>query len=308
MYNVLKRVAPHYFKRSKVKYHIIVNGAKLRGRNAKKLKAVEEIFAAANVDYTVRRTERKGHESEIAREITSSSSGNCIVAMGGDGTLHKILNGFESFTDNCMALIPLGTGNDFAAAAGIPRNVKKAAALILEREAKYTDFIELSNGLRSINAVGTGIDVDVLKRVYDKNGRKKSTYLHGFLMSVIRFESIKYTVSCDGCEQSSRGLIALIGNGRQIGGGIKVCPDANISDGLMDVLIIDYLSKGKLLGALIKLLRGKINKIKQVTAVKCKSVKFTLHSGEGTLQADGELYDGVPFEARIVTDTLKFVY
>lgn len=291
-----------------MKYHIIVNGAKLRGKNAKKLKAVEEIFSAAGLDYTVRRTERKGHETEIAREITSGSSDNCIIAMGGDGTLHKILNGFENFENNCMALIPLGTGNDFATAAGIPRDAKKAAEMIIAKAPKNIDYIELSNGLRSINAAGAGIDVEVLKHVYDKNGRKKSTYLHGFIMSVIKFKSINYTVNYDGKEQSSHGLIALVGNGRQIGGGIKVCPEADIADGYLDVLIIDYLSKAKLLGAFIKLMRGKINKIKQVTAVRCKSVKFTLLDGDSTIQADGELYDGVPFEAHIVENKLKFVY
>lgn len=290
-----------------MKYHIIVNGAKLRGKNAKKLKAVEEVFSAAGLEYKVYPTERKGHETELAKSITRNTEDiNCVIAMGGDGTLHKILNGIENLENTRMALIPLGTGNDFATSASVPKDVKKAARLIAESEPREIDYIELSNGLRTLNAVGTGIDVDVLKRVYDKNGRKKSTYLHGFIVSLIKFKSIEYSVKYDGGEFKSRGIIALAGNGRQIGGGIKVCPDADVADGYMDLLVLDYISKIKLLGAFIKLMRGKINKIKQVTAVKCKSVSFTLPDGGRTLQADGELYDGAAFEARIVEKGLKF--
>lgn len=226
--------------------------------------------------------------------------------MGGDGTLHKVLNSFENFENNCLALIPLGTGNDFAAAAGIPRNVKKAAKLIATKNAGFVDFIEFSNGLRSVNAAGAGIDVDVLNRVYDRDGRKKSSYFRAFVKSLIKFESIDYTVNYDGNERTSHGLIAIVGNGRQIGGGIKVCPAADVADGMLDVLIIDYISRIKLIGAFTMLMLGKLDKVKQVTAAKCKSVTFTF-GGSRTVQADGELYDGIKFEARIVENKLKFI-
>lgn len=290
-----------------MKYHIIVNGDKLRGRNKKKLKTVEEIFTRAGLDYTVHATRQVGHEKQLAEQITGGGGENCLVVMGGDGTLHKVLNGFENFENNCLALIPMGTGNDFAASAKIPRNVKKAAEIIVKGRAGYVDFIEFSNGLRSINAAGTGIDVDVLNHIYDDKGRKKYSYLHAFIKSLIRFESIKYTVNYDGNIQSSRGLIALVGNGKQIGGGIKVCPDADIADGMLDVLIIDYISKIKLLGAFTLLMLGKLNRVKQVTAVRCKNVSFTLENGERALQADGELYENLTFETHIVSGKLKFV-
>lgn len=289
-----------------LKYHVIVNGAKLRGKNARKLRAAEKIFSGAGLDYTVHRTERKDHESEITKAVTGGGGENCIIVMGGDGTLHKVLNSFENFENNCLALIPLGTGNDFAAAAGIPRNVKKAAKLIATKNAGFVDFIEFSNGLRSINAAGAGIDVDVLNRVYDRDGRKKSSYFRAFVKSLIKFESIDYTVNYDGNERTSHGLIALVGNGRQIGGGIKVCPAADVADGMLDVLIIDYISRIKLIGAFTMLMLGKLDKVKQVTAAKCKSVTFTF-GGSRTVQADGELYDGLKFEARIVENKLKFI-
>ena len=67
-----------------LKYHVIVNGAKLRGKNARKLKAAEKIFSGAGLDYTVHRTERKGHESEITKAVTGGGGENCIIVMGPD--------------------------------------------------------------------------------------------------------------------------------------------------------------------------------------------------------------------------------
>ena len=287
-------------------YHIIVNGFNADEKSKNKLETVKRVFAVAGKEVTFYETQRAGHAKEIAARLTAGGTFAHIVAMGGDGTLHKVLNSFENFENNCLALIPLGTGNDFAAAAGIPRNVKKAAKLIATKNAGFVDFIEFSNGLRSINAAGAGIDVDVLNRVYDRDGRKKSSYFRAFVKSLIKFESIDYTVNYDGNERTSHGLIALVGNGRQIGGGIKVCPAADVADGMLDVLIIDYISRIKLIGAFTMLMLGKLDKVKQVTAAKCKSVTFTF-GGSRTVQADGELYDGIKFEARIVENKLKFI-
>ena len=79
-----------------------------------------------------------------------------------DGTLHDIINGIKDF-DNCaLGLIPFGTGNDFAEAAGIPLDPVKAAEIIAFRAPQKIDYIELSSGLRSINSVGMGIDPGIL--------------------------------------------------------------------------------------------------------------------------------------------------
>lgn len=287
-------------------YHIIVKEDNLKKKkNLKKFNKVIEIFDKANLSYTVHKTNRKGLASEICNEVTGGT-GNSVIVMGGDGTLHDVLNGFDKFEGNFLGLIPLGTGNDFAASAGIPKNVKKAAEIIVANNPKPVDFIELSSGLRSINAVGMGIDVDVLKRAYAGKNEKKSKYLRSLIVCLSKFKSYDFTVKYDGIESSHSGLIAALGNGKQFGGGIKICPEADISDGYLDLLIADFISKPKIIGAFIKLMRGKIGKIKQVTAVKTKAVEFIPHNENYTIQADGELYDNVPLVAKIVEGKLNF--
>lgn len=109
----------------------------------------------------------------------------------------------------------------------------------------------------------------------------------------------------NGKEEKHFGLIAAVGNGRQFGGGIKMFPDAKINDGYLDLIIVDFISKIKIIGAFIKLMRGKINSIKQATAVKVKEVEFIPDDTDFVLQADGELYKNVPIKAKIITNKLK---
>ena len=193
-----------------------------------------------------------------------------------------------------------------ASAAAIPTDVKKAAEIIVAGNVKPIDFIQLSSGLRSINAVGMGIDVDVLKRAYSGKNIKKSKYLHALIVSLAKFKSYNFTVKYGDVEEKHYGLIAALGNGRQFGGGIKMFPDADISDGYMNLVIADYISKFATIGAFMKLMTGNVYKVKQVSAAKVKSVSFIPDQSDYTIQADGELYENMPLEASIVEGKLKF--
>jgi len=200
----------------------------------------------------------------------------------------------------------LGTGNDFAESAKIPNDPKKAAEIIAFKAARPIDFIELDNGLRSVNAIGMGIDVDVLKRTYAGKSTGRTKYLKALISSLINFKSVNFTVKYDGKEEKHYGLIAALGNGKQFGGGIKVFPEAEIDDGYMDLVVVDYLSKFKTVIAFIKLMLGKINSIKECTHIKCKQATFIPEDKEYTVQAEGELYENIPFSAKIVPQKLKF--
>lgn len=271
-----------------------------------RLETVKKVFDVAGKDYEVLLTHKKDDAKLHAERITSSGEECTIIAMGGDGTLHDILNGIKNFDKCSLGLIPFGTGNDFAATAKIPKSVKEAAEIIAFKAPKYIDFIELSSGLRSINSVGMGIDVDILRRVYKKNMHGHTKYLRALIPSLMRFKSCNFTLKYEGKVERHYGLIAALGNGKQFGGGITMFPHAEIDDGYLDLAIVDYISKPKMIGAFFKLLLGKVDKIKKVTFVKTKAATFIHEDENYTLQAEGELYDNVPFEAHIVENKLKF--
>lgn len=287
-------------------YHLIVKKDNLANKkNAEKFKRALEVFDGAGINYTIHETSLKDEAKNITREVTSGK-GNSVITVGGDGTLHDVLNGFCDFENNTLGLIPFGTGNDFAESAHIPFDAEKAAQIIVEGYSKKIDFIQLENGLRSINAVGMGIDVDVLKRAYSGKSVKRSKYLKALIVSLIKFKSYDFTVKYNGKEENHFGLIAALGNGRQIGGGIKMFPEADISDGKLNLFIADYISKPAIIGAFSKLMRGKVNKVRQVTALACDSVEFIPHGENFTIEADGELYENVPLKAHIERAKLNF--
>lgn len=287
-------------------HYLIAKEQKKGGKAVKKLEKIKAVFEKAAVKYKLLFTTHAGHATEFAKEITANGEENVIVAVGGDGTLHEILNGFCDFEKNALALIPFGTGNDFAAAAGIPSDVEEAAKIIVLNNPRYIDYIELSSGLRSLNAVGMGIDVEVLKRTYAGTSKGKTKYLKAFIKTFFKFKSIDFNIEYDGKSEHHFGMIAALGNGRQIGGGIKLFPDAKIDDGYMDLFMVDYLSRPRMLSAFIKLMLGKVNSVKEATAVRVKSAKFTTNEEHFTIQAEGELYDDMPIEASIVGGKLKF--
>lgn len=288
-------------------YHIILKGSNNDEKTAEKVETVRQVFATAGKQIEVHPTKYAGHAKEIAASLTANGQFAHIVAMGGDGTLHEVLNGISDVENCTLGLIPLGSGNDFAAAAGISSDVKTAAETIAFRSPTFIDFIELENGLRSINAVGMGIDVDVLQRAYAGKATGKNKYFKAFLKSLRYYKASSFKASWDdGDERVYTGIIACLGNGRQIGGGIKLFPDAEINDGYIDLLLVDYLSRFRTLIAFLKLTTGRVNKVKEVTHVKCKSVRITPLDGPAPIQAEGEIYENMPLCAHIVTGKLKF--
>lgn len=287
-------------------HYILANEGLFKGNKIKSLEAVKSVFEGAGIEYKVIFTHEKSDVTNATQEITSNGEENTVVVMGGDGTLHLVINAFKDFDKCALGLIPFGTGNDFACGAGVPADVKEAAEIIAYNKPRYIDFIELSSGLRSINSVGMGIDVDVLKRTYASDNTGKGKYLMALITSLKEFESINFTVKYDGKEEKHFGLIAALGNGPLFGGGIKMFPEAKIDDGWLELAIVDFISKPKIIGAFTKLMAGKANKIKKATFIRTKAATFIPESENFTIQAEGELYDNVQIDAHIVENKLKF--
>lgn len=283
-------------------FHIIVNAARM---GEKLIDRVLKAFARHGAECVVHRTDHKGHAAETAAELTEGGAPCAVVVMGGDGTLHEVLNGIKHFENCSMGLIPCGTGNDFAVAAGIPKNIEEAVKIIACGTPAKIDYIQLADGLKSLNAVGMGIDVDVLKKAYSGGSAGKGKYLTSLIYCLKHFESYNFTVEYEGKREKHYGLIAALGNGRQIGGGIKLFPEARLDDGYMDLLIVDYISKFKMITAFIKLMLGKINAIKEVTALRVKSAAFYPEK-PCAIQAEGEIYEGRTLDAHIVEGGLNF--
>ena len=285
-------------------FHLIINPKSGSWRTKSKVKKIREVFAENGQETIVHETGYKGAAKDIAREITEVDPDAKIVALGGDGTLHEVLNGVVDPTRCSIGLIPCGTGNDFAAAAGLPKKIKKAAKLIATSEPKLTDWIDIGDK-RCMNVGGLGMDVDVLVRCEKGKMHGKFKYLLSLIVSFIKFRGYEVEFECEGEKADLNGLLVVACNGKQIGGGIKVCPVAELDDGYMDVMAVQcFKSKWQVIKAFIQLMSGKIMTYPFKKYYRCKSVKVYPKSAK-TVQLDGELYDDLPFEA-VVRSGLKF--
>ena len=275
----------------------------LKGKKAKLFEEIKARMERERLPYRFYVTSRKSEETELAAKI-SEEENPVIVAVGGDGTLNGVLRGLKDPSECTLGLIPAGTGNDFAAMAGIPQGIE-ALDLILKNEPVYTDYLSFSDGLRSLNIAGLGIDVYILEQCFRmKFGKAKGKYFRSLLSALAKYRGQRVMVEVNGEQFSDQSLIACICNGTQFGGGIPICPPADIEDGKLDLFVASCPSRVKIPFLLIKLMRGKILNSPVARHILCESVRIVQVEGK-TAQFDGELAETRTLTARVVHEKLK---
>lgn len=279
-----------------------IAGGKHGKKTRKTVAEIEKRLQTENIQYRIHFTRFKGHAKEITSTLITNGATDVIV-VGGDGSLHEVVNGFHSFDKVNLGLIPCGTGNDFASAVNIPKNVNKALDIILKNQPKYTDFMQLPT-VRGINVVGTGIDVDVLKRYEKLKKKNKFGYTMCLIKTLFNFEYTDFEAMVDGETKNFRSFIAAIANGNVFGGGIEICPGAVPHDNKLNFVAVTELKGLQIVKALLKLKRGKLLTLKQSTMKECSSIEIKTEK-PCTVNVDGELYEGIDFKVDVVSNTLK---
>ncbi len=280
----------------------IVNAKSLRKKNKNLLERITERMTAEGLECHIHTTSQKGDATRFAQKLCESGD-RTIVVIGGDGMMNDVLSGIDP--ERCkLGLIPAGTGNDFAATANIPHG-EAALDIILKGEAKDTDYLQFDDGRRSLNISGYGIDVDILIRCQKmKLFRGKCKYFMGLLATLFKYRGSQVKIEIDGKEWEQKAMIAAICNGKCFGGGIPLCPPAEIDDGKLELVVVDYPKRSKILGALIKLMKGKIFTVPFAHRYTCDRATIT-PPAPTTVQYDGELYEAQSLAATLVHGKLK---
>ena len=269
------------------------------------LAEIEERLTRENVPYTVHIGANKEETQSVTAELTAGPSPVTVIAVGGDGTLNDVLSGITNFETTVLGLVPAGTGNDFAAAAGIPEGAA-ALDLILANEPKPTDFIDCKRQ-RSINIAGLGIDVDIIERCTGrKENGKKMSYFRSLILSLLTYRGQKIEVTADGASFETSAYIAAVCNGKRLGGGIPLCPVADMGDGKLDLVVVDSPRLYRLPLLLIKLMSGKILTERITRHILCDTASIRQLSGRN-VQIDGELVVTPRLETEIVRGKLMML-
>lgn len=300
---------------------VIVNPNAGNGKGKKDWEKISHILKNKTLHFTAKFTEKKGHAIHLTIEGIAEGYRK-IITVGGDGTLNEVVNGvFLSkvgpTTDLSLALIPVGTGNDWGRMFGIPLNYDRAINIICENKLMLHDvgLISFYEGNTKkeryfINIAGLGFESVVVKRTNyqkDRGHGGKLIYFYNLLMSLISYKNTKAEITIDG-EKIRADVFSLnVGNGRYCGGGMRQTPRALPDDGLLDVTIIKSMGKFEIIRNLKILYDGTILRHPKIDGYKCKSIQVVSESLMYA-EADGESLGQTPAEFSIIPDGLKIVY
>lgn len=292
-------------------YYIISNP--ISGRKKKNYKKIQQIYKYLDdnqIPYELYESKYAKHPTEIAKNITTTHESGNIIVIGGDGTFNEVINGINDLSKWNFGLIPTGSGNDFASCLKLPKkNYIECLKVILNNNLKSLDYIKV-NDMKCVNILGTGIDVDVLLN-FEKHTKLKGSfrYFYSLIETLFHIKWHEFDVSIDdGPFEHKKGFIITLCNGSYFGGGIPICPSANPSDNKLEFIFVRPIKKIKILSALIKLMKGKIFKIKETEHICCKKAIFK-DSKNLQLQIDGNITnDYNEYVCEIINEGLKMYF
>ncbi len=279
-----------------MKTKVIINPQAGRGRGARALPQIHNILKNLNIAFDSVKTGEPRQAIALAQQAARDGYAR-IVAVGGDGTCNEVVNGLFAAAEQghpaVMGIIPVGSGNDFAYALGIPPEVEDACRVLKHGSEKLVDLIRVTvDGQPRLCSNGTGIGFDG-EVVADL---QKGRYLHGFLMylwSVLRVLMFgrwpyKMTLRFNNARINQEITLITVANGTRAGGGFLLTPNAKLDDGLMDICYANALSKAGVLNLLPRTFNGSHIHQKTITMATTPSIAITVEKG-APAHIDGEV-------------------
>lgn len=300
------------------KIKVILNPNAGRGAGHRLEPQIRQALAAHNVVYDLAHTTGPNHAIELARQAKLDGF-DLVVAAGGDGTISEVVNGLALAAGangpvGTLGVIPVGTGNDFADMAGIPRNLDAAVGVIQTGRTQLVDLGQIhiqgdgKDELRTFNNnLGCGFEAQVtVESRKIKRLRGVAVYLTAVLKAMISYPQPHITASwTDEAGQKQQVekqmLMISIGNSRRTGGGFYVTPDAVMDDGLYDMAIADGLPRRRIMVLLPKVMMGTHTGDAALTFVRATQIRIASPSAL-PVHADGEM---ISYNADILDITIQ---
>lgn len=296
---------------------VLLNPRSRHGKTGKRWLKLEPKAREVIGDFTLIATERAGHAPELVQGALEAGFER-IVCVGGDGTLHEAINGF--FTDGAainpeavLALIPFGTGCDFARSVDVP---KGAAALEHFNEGHVHaidvgritthDAAGASHTRYFLNASHTGLGGKVAAMANQSSKKLGGflTFLGAVIGARLTTKAIAMSVEVDGERFDGRYLDVIVTNGQFDGGGIHVAPRARLDDGVFDVYAIGDFSYAETAANLWRLYRGRADEHPKVTYARGSRIVIVPETPV-QVSPDGELAGVSPVEIEVVPKALR---
>ena len=236
---------------------LVVNPAAGGGRAAAVLPAAESALRAAGHDLLITPTRSLEHADELASVAVTAQ--RTVVAMGGDGTIGRVA-GVVASLGGVMGALPGGRGNDFCRAAGIPRDLAAACAVLADGQVQSLDLGVVSSATGQTPFLGIasiGFDSAVQERVLSSRLRAgQLVYFYCSLTALASWRHAEFAGTVDGAPLRLRGWSVAVANSGIYGGGMRLAPDASMEDGTLDVVTTSATGRLRFLRALPTVFRG----------------------------------------------------
>ncbi len=291
-------------------------GSLRAGRERARLRAALD---ASGARFELLATERPRHASALAREVAEDF--DAVIAAGGDGTLQEVATGLFGLEDDegrpraALGVIPLGTGNDFAELIRMPRRPEAAVRALLTARPVRVDggAVRWREGADRrwhegvfLNAVGVGLDALAAALAGGfKRFRGKSAYLAGILRALREWPRPEVAIerlSTDGAaEPLHRGrlFLAAVGNGRAVGGGFRLTPEALLTDGLLDLCFVEDVRHRRLPVLIPQVIRGRHLGASEVRSERLPGLRLCAAEHGLPVHLDGEVLTRAASEVEV---------
>jgi YegS/Rv2252/BmrU family lipid kinase len=279
---------------------------------------------AAGTHYVSEFTQGPGHAIELASRAVSEGH-DAVVAIGGDGTLHEVVNGVvraavaenETKPKPAVGLVQAGTGSDFGRSAGVPSDLESACARLVARRiqvidlgrVEYQTFDGRVESRYFANSAGLGFDAEVALRTNRAPRVLGSTlpYLSSLVMTLGTYRNKRITLRADeGAEWHGRINSIVIANGQYFGGGMRIAPNAEIADGEFEVVILGDVGKLDLMRNVPRVYDGSHLSHPKVRAFRARQIEVS-SPDHLLLQADGEVLGTAPASLSVLPSALRLI-
>ncbi|MCL4259331.1 MAG: diacylglycerol kinase family lipid kinase [Anaerolineales bacterium] len=249
-----------------------------------------------------------GHAIELAREA-SEEGYERVIAMGGDGTVHEVVNGIMQAPEGkrpILGVVPVGSGNDFAHGIGVVKQSDQALRHALSGEASAIDLALMTDGNgRKVyfdNTLGVGFGAMVTIRSH------RLPLLRGFLMYlvsviqaiVVDHNPIAMKIQTDSESWEQKVIYLVLCNGPREGGGFLIAPEAKVDDGILHYAMITDVSRAMMFRIVPEVMKGTHGRFKEVKMGTCK--KFSVSADRPLyIHTDGEIFAGLGTDVRNVS-------
>ncbi|AXF57823.1 diacylglycerol kinase family lipid kinase [Salicibibacter kimchii] len=290
-------------------YHFIVNKVSGNGRGLTIWKNVEKMLTAKQINFRVFFTKYPSHATEISKEVKTG----VIIVIGGDGTIHEVINGLIR-SNIPMGIIPAGSGNDFARALDIPSNAEEAFEWILKGEQRTVDIGRVED--RSCaTVIGIGFDGKVAQTVNASKTKKwmnffrlgKITYIISVFRVLLGFQPADISIKIDDkTEKMTDVWLVAVANFPYYAGGMAICPNAKGNDGYLELCVVQGMSKFQFVRAFPGVFKGKHVSHPSIKMRTGKQIEISSSSAM-IVHGDGEIIGETPININVEEKALHVI-